>query len=122
MDWDIDVAGTSKVLTDTQTAAEPFNKLSKDYGDKLNNLITPLKYDAFAVVAVAIGEYATHWQPTIEAAAKQVGSSLTGASNAVRAYMNGQHDMVLNAQQAAGRGEIPKPPGSTRPTGGNRAE
>ncbi|MEV0799995.1 DUF6507 family protein [Kribbella sp. NPDC050281] len=122
MDWDIDVAGTSKVLTDTQTAAEPFNKLSKDYGDKLTNLITPLKYDAFAVVAVAIGEYAQHWQPTIEAAAKQVGSSLTGASNAVKAYMNGQHDMVLNAQQAAGRGEIPKPPGSTRPTAGNRAQ
>ena len=122
MDWDIDVAGTSKVLTDTQTAAKPFDKLSKDYGDKLNNLMTPLKYDAFAVVAVAIGEYAQHWQPTIEAAAKQVGASLTGASNAVKAYMNGQHDMVLNAQQAAGRGEIPKPPGSTRPTGGNRAE
>ena len=121
MDWDIDVAGTSKVLTDTQTAAKPFDKLSKSYGDKLTDLVTALKYESFAVVAVAIGEYAQHWQPTIEAAAKQVGSSLTGGSNALKAYMNGQHEMALNAQQAAGRGEIPKPPGSKRPTGGNKA-
>jgi hypothetical protein len=121
VDWDIDVAGVSKVLTDTSTAAEPFNGLAKTYGDKLNSLMTAMNYEVFAVVAAAVGEYAQHWSPTIEAAAKQVGSSLTGAQNAVKAYMGGQEEMALNAQRAAGRGEIPQPPGSTAPTGGNKA-
>lgn len=120
MDWDIDVAGVSKVLTDTSTAAEPFNGLATTYGEKLNSLMTAMEYEAFAVVAVAVGEYGQHWGPTIEAAAKQVTSSVMGAQNAVKAYMGGQEEMALNAQRAAGRGEVPQPPGSTA-SGRNRA-
>ena len=121
MDWDIDVEGVNRVLTATSTAAEPFNGLTKTYGDNLTNIMNGLNYDVFVVVASAVGEYSQHWAPTIEAAAKQVGASLIGARNAVMAYMNGQEEMALNAQRAAGRGEVPQPPGSTAPHGGNRA-
>jgi hypothetical protein len=121
VDWDIDVPGVSKVLTDTQTAAQPFDTLTKTYGAKLEAIMNGLNYDVFTVVAAAVGEYAQHWAPTLEAAAKQAGASLTGAQNAVMAYMNGQEEMALNAQRAAGRGEIPQPPGSTQPAGRNRA-
>lgn len=111
MDWDIDVEGVTKVLTDTATAAEPFNTLAKSYGDNLTNIMNGLNFDVFVVVASAVGEYSQHWAPTIEAAAKQVGASLTGAQNAVKAYMEGQNEMALNAQRAAAAGEIPNPPG-----------
>jgi hypothetical protein len=120
VDWDIDVPGVSKVLTDTQTAAQPFDGLAKQYGDNLTTIMNGLNYDVFTVVAAAVGEYAQHWGQTLESAAKQIGASLTGAQNAVMAYMNGQEEMAINAQQAAGRGEIPQPPGSTA-SGRNRA-
>ncbi|TDD28017.1 hypothetical protein E1218_08780 [Kribbella turkmenica] len=121
MDWDIDVEGVNKVLTDTVNEAKPFDGLAKTYGTNLGAIVEGLNYDVFTVVAVAIGEYAQHWSPTLEAAAKQVGASLTGAQNAVKAYMEGQSEMALNAQRAAAKGEIPNPPGGTRPTGGNKA-
>lgn len=121
MDWDIDVPGVNKVLTDTQASAEPFNGLAKSYGDNLTNIMNGLNYDVFVVVASAVGEYSQHWAPTIEAAAKQVGASLTGAMNATKAYMDGQAEMAQNAQQMAARGEMPPMPGSTAPTGGNKA-
>ena len=123
MDWDIDVAGVNKVLTDTVTEAEPFDGLAKTYGENLGAIMEGLNYDVFTVVAVAISEYAEHWAPTLEAAATQVGASLTGAQNAVTAYMDGQEEMALNAQRAAANGEIPDPPGgsSTQPTGENKA-
>ena len=122
MDWDIDIEGSIKVLTDTSNAAKPFDGLAKSYGDKLGAIAEGLKYDVFTVVAAAVGEYATHWSPTIEAAAKQVGASLTGAQNALKAYAEGHNEMALNAQRAAGRGEIPNPPGGNpQPTGRNKA-
>lgn len=120
MDWDIDVEGVNAVLTDTVTAAEPFDGLAKTYGTSLQAIADGLNYDVFTVVAAALGEYATHWSPTLEAAAKQVGASLTGAQNAVKAYMEGQNEMALNAQRAAGRGEVPDPPGGNN-GGGNKA-
>ena len=121
MDWDIDVPGVNKVLTDTVTEAKPFDGLAKGYGDKLGAIMEGLKYDTFTVVAVALSEYAQHWSPTLEAAAKQVGASLTGAQNAVKAYMDGQEEMALTAQRAAANGVIPNPPGSKQPSGRNRA-
>ncbi|TDD58544.1 hypothetical protein E1263_18695 [Kribbella antibiotica] len=111
MDWDINVEGVSKVLTDTGAAATPFDGLAKDYGTKLQTVSEGLNYSSFMVVAAAIGEYAQHWAPTIEAAAKQMSASLMGAQNAVKAYMEGQNEMALNAQRAAGRGEMPVVPG-----------
>ncbi|GAA1717140.1 DUF6507 family protein [Kribbella sp. NPDC056951] len=119
MDWDINVEAVSKVLQDTSTAATPFDQLAKDYGTKLQTVADGLNYSTFTVVAGALGEYATHWSPTLEAAAKQIGASLTGAQNAVKAYMEGQNEMALNAQRAAGRGEMPQVPGVNR--GANRA-
>ena len=123
MDWDIDVEGVNKVLTDTVNEAKPFDGLAKTYGTNLEAIVKGLDYDVFTVVAVAVGEYAQHWGPTLEAAAKQVGASLTGAQNAVKAYMEGQSEMALNAQQAAANGEIPDPPGGAnkQPVGGNKA-
>ncbi len=121
MDWDIDIEGVNKVLTDTVAEAKPFDGLAKAYGTNLGAIAEGLKYDMFMVVAAALGEYAQHWSPTLEAAAKQVGASLTGAQNAVKAYMEGQSEMALTAQRAAANGEIPNPPGGARPTGGNRA-
>lgn len=120
MDWDIDVEGVNSVLRKTQTAAHPFDGLAKSYGEDLTAIMNGLDYDIFKIVAGAVGEYSQHWAPTLEAAAKQVGASLTGAQNATKAYMAGQAEMAQNAQRAAARGEIPQPPGS-RPTGGNRA-
>ncbi len=122
MDWDIDVAGASKVLTDTVTEAEPFDGLAKSYGEQLGAIMEGLKYETFTIVAVALSEYGQHWQPTLEAAAKQVGASLTGAQNALKAYMDGQEEMVMNAQRNAKNGVVPNPPGgNTQPTGGNKA-
>lgn len=120
MDWDIDIEGAVKVLTDTSTAAQPFDGLAKDYGTKLQTISEGLNWDVFTVVAAAVGEYAQHWSPTLEAAAKQIGASLTGAQNAIKAYQDGQAEMALNAQRAAGRGEMPAVPGVNR--GRNRAE
>jgi hypothetical protein len=123
VDWDIDVAGASKVLTDTVTEAEPFDGLAKSYGEQLGAIMEGLNYETFTIVAVALSEYGQHWQPTLEAAAKQVGASLTGAQNALQAYMDGQEEMVLNAQRNAAKGEVPNPPGGNNkpPTGGNKA-
>jgi hypothetical protein len=124
VDWDIDIEGVNKVLTDTVTEAEPFDGLVTTYGENLGAIMEGLNYDIFTIVAVAIGEYAEHWAPTLEAAATQVGASLTGAHNAVTAYMEGQEEMALNAQQAAADGEIPDPPGTPnepKPTGENIA-
>lgn len=112
MDWDIDVDGVEAVLKNTQSAALPFDGLTKAYGENLTNLMNGLDYDIFKVVASAIGEYSQHWAPKLEASALQVGASLTGAQNATIAYMNGQTEMAENAQRAAGAGEIPAPPGS----------
>jgi hypothetical protein len=119
VDWDIDVEGVSQVLTDTVTAAQPFDGLAKGYGEKMGTIVEGLNFEVFTVVAAAIGDYANHWAPTLEAAAKQVGASLTGAQNAVKAYMEGQNEMALNAQRMAGRGEMPTPAGTHA---GNRAE
>jgi hypothetical protein len=85
VDWDIDVPGVTQVLTDTVTEAEPFDGLAKTYSTNLGAIVEGLNYDVFTVVAAALGEYAQHWAPTLEAAAKQVGASLTGAQNAVNA-------------------------------------
>ncbi|MFI5735735.1 DUF6507 family protein [Kribbella sp. NPDC051587] len=120
MDWNIDVEASSKVLTDTGKAAEPFDGLAKDYGTRLQTIADGMKYDVFTVVAAAVGEYAQHWSPTIEAAAKQIGASLTGAQNAIKAYMDGQNEMAMNAQQMAGRNEMPAVPG-VNAGGRNRA-
>jgi hypothetical protein len=121
VDWDIDVAGVNKVLQDTVKEAEPFDGLAKTYGEKLNTIMTGLDYDAYKVVAVAMGEFAQHWSPTLEAAAKQVGASLTGAQNAVKAYMDGQEEMALTAQRAAKNGVIPDPPGGRNSRGRSKA-
>jgi len=123
VDWDVDVPGVNSVLKKTQAAAKPFDGLAKSYGDDLTDIMNGLNYDIFKVVASAVGEYSKHWAPTLEASAKQVGASLTGAMNATKAFMAGQEEMVQNAQRAAVRGEIPKlPPGSTKPSGRNRAQ
>ena len=45
----------------------------------------------------------------LEAAATQVTASLTGLQNALEAYLNGQEEMVLNAQRNAANGYIPDP-------------
>ena len=107
MDWDIDVDGVNTVLQATADAAAPFDRIVKEYGDDLTNIMHGLDYDVFKVVGAAIGEYSQHWAPTLEAAAKQVGASMTGASEAVKAYMNGQEEMAQNAQRAAARGQLP---------------
>lgn len=122
MDWDIDVEGVNQVLTATATAAEPFNGLATTYGDSVNSLIEGLNYDIFAVVAMAVGEYAEHWGPTLEAAATQVSASMHGAVNAVTAYLEGQETMAENAQRQASLG-IVEIPGSTvtDPNGGDTA-
>ncbi|GAA0585213.1 hypothetical protein HPO96_10315 [Kribbella sandramycini] len=105
--WNIDVAAVSDVLQKTATAVEPFNAHSKSYNDRLNNVTVALKWDIFTVVAVAVSEYGAHWQPIIQAAATQVEASLTGATNAVKAYNAGQTEMAANAQRAAGNGVVP---------------
>lgn len=135
MDWDIDVEGTYKVLTDTAAAAEPFNELLTAYNESLTALMHGTTYvvlgagdrragarggpnflagDVAAlgclnVVTAAIGEYAEHWASTLEDAATQVTASLTGAQNAVLAYMEGQEGMAMNAQRAAANGFVPDP-------------
>jgi hypothetical protein len=124
VDWDIDIEGVNKVLTDTVTEVEPFDGLVTTYGDNLKAIMTGLDYDIFTIVAVAVGEYSEHWAPILEAAATQVGASLTGAHDAVTAYMEGQEEMALNAQQNASDGVIPDPPGTpdeSKPTGENIA-
>jgi Family of unknown function (DUF6507) len=123
VDWDINVEGVNGVLQRTVTAAEPFDGMAKSYGTSLQKVAEGLNWQMFSVVAASLGEYAQHWSPNLEAAAKQVGASLTGAQNAVKAYMAGQEEMALRAQQAAQNGVIPDPPGSTSRTnpGRNRA-
>jgi hypothetical protein len=111
VDWNIDVAGVNDVLQKTATAAEPFDGLAKTYGSSLQGLSEGLNWQSFSVVAASLGEYAQHWAPNLEAAAKQVGASVTGASNAVKAYMAGQEEMAMTAQRAAKAGVIPDPPG-----------
>jgi ABC-type transporter Mla subunit MlaD len=118
VDWKIDLDGVQTTLTNTAKAAEPLEGLVKSYGDDLTNLINGLNYDVFKVVAAAIGEYSQHWAPTIESAAKQINASLTGASEAVKAYANGQEEMAQNAQRAASQGLMP---GERPPGGRNRA-
>jgi len=120
VDWNINVDGAVKVLTDTSTAAQPFDALAKDYGTKLQTISDGLNYDVFTVVAAAVGEYAQHWSPTLEAAAKQISASLTGAQNAIKAYMDGQNEMAMTAQQMAARNEMPAVPG-VGANGRNRA-
>lgn len=111
MDWNINVEGVNGVLQKTATAAEPFDGLAKTYGTSLQGLAEGLNWQSFSVVAASLGEYAQHWAPNLEAAAKQVGASVTGAQNAVNAYMAGQEEMAMNAQRAAKAGVIPDPPG-----------
>jgi hypothetical protein len=134
VDWDIDVEGTAKVLIDTATAAQPFNDLLTSYGEELEAVMRGTTYVVGAthgarsrgdqggmlggdvaamgclnIVSAAIGEYSTHWAPTLEAAATQVSASLTGLQNALEAYLNGQEEMVMNAQRNAANGYIPDP-------------
>jgi hypothetical protein len=135
VDWDIDVESTIKVLMTTARVAEPFNDLLTTYNESLTALMQGTTYmvveggarmagarggqgfmagDTAAlgclnIVAAAIGEYAEHWAPTLEDAATQVTASLTGAQNALEAYMEGQEGMVMNAQRAAANGFVPDP-------------
>ncbi|WP_350275964.1 DUF6507 family protein [Kribbella sp. HUAS MG21] len=122
MDWDIDVDGVNQVLSATATAAEPFEALGISYGDSLGATIEGLNYDVFSVVAVAVAEYAEHWSPIVEAAARQVSASMYGTVNAVTAYMEGQETMAETAQRQASLG-IVEIPGSTvpDPNGGDTA-
>jgi hypothetical protein len=148
VDWDIDVEGAGQVLIDTATAAEPFNALLTTYGEELTALMQGTTYmvvdsgarlagargdgggtlagDVAAlgclnVVSAAIGEYSEHWAPTLEDAATQVTASLTGLQNALEAYMAGQEEMVMNAQQNAANGYIPDPTDAMPTTGGDVA-
>ncbi|WP_405058955.1 DUF6507 family protein [Kribbella sp. NBC_01505] len=111
MDWDIRPEGVQKVLTDTQTAATQFDPLAKQYSDNIRNAMVGTNDLMFGVIAVAIGEYSEHWGPSLESAAKQVGASITGAYNATKAYIDGQNEMVLNAQREAAAGYTPPQPG-----------
>jgi hypothetical protein len=147
VDWNIDVEGTGQVLMDTATAAEPFNGLLTTYGEELTALMQGTTYvfraagsrvagargngstlggsvaalGCLNVVAAAIGEYAEHWAPTLEAAATQVTASLTGAQNALEAYLTGQEEMVMNAQRNAANGFIPDPTDAMPTVGGDVA-
>ena len=123
MDWDINVEGVNGVLQKTATVVEPFDGYAKTYGESVKGLAEGLNWQMFAVVSASLGEFAQHWGPNLEAAAKQVGASLTGCQNAVKAYMAGQEEMALRAQQQAQNGIIPDVPGSTSHTnpGRNRA-
>ena len=123
MDWNIDLEGSGLVLMRTANAAAPFNKLATDYGESLAAIMEGLNYDIFALVATAVGEYSEHWAPTLNAAATQVGASLTGLQNALQAYVDGQEEMAMNAQYQASIGYIPELPGSTvtDPNGGDTA-
>jgi hypothetical protein len=128
VDWDIDPQGVISVLKKTEAAATPLDDLVKSYGTTLNDLMQglgkpPADLGALQLVAASLGEFAVHWQPSLESSIKQIGASMTGAVNATTAYQNGQVEMAQNAQRAAANGEIPPPPGSARRNhGGNRAE
>jgi hypothetical protein len=120
VDWNIQPGGVSEVLTTTQEVAKGFDPLAKKYGDCMNNTMVGLNTPLFSVIAAAVGEYATHWNPTLESAAKQVGASITGAATATKAYMEGQQEMAMNAQRAAAAGILPPAPGDPQPTNSGR--
>lgn len=129
MDWDIDPQAVVGVLKKTEAAAKPLDALTQKYGACLNDIIqqglipTMPELGSVKLVAASLGEFATHWQPSIESSVKQVGASMMGAYNATVAYMKGQEEMAATAQRAAANGEIPPPPGSARRNhGGVRAE
>ncbi|MBB6120687.1 DUF6507 family protein [Nocardiopsis algeriensis] len=67
-------------------------------------------------IAIALGEFAGHYFGVMGDMVALTCSGITGASDATTAYVNGNHEMALEAQENAG--VIPDPPPAPTQGGG----
>jgi hypothetical protein len=123
MDWDIDPPAVGKVLQTTAQQATAFEGHAKEYADYAQQAVTGAQA---TFVGQAVVEVLTFYKDAWRDIADQIDASLTGAKDATVAYLNGQHEMALNAQRnatdAAGKRQAAEAKAARQRKRGYRAE
>ena len=104
--WDIDPPGVSKVVTTVGghvvgpdgKGGSGLAKEIKDFGTHVGNAAESA---ASMPVGTALKEFVEHYSKNLKAMADKTGSCASGAVEATKAYINGDHEMALEAQQKA---------------------
>ncbi|OOC55570.1 MULTISPECIES: DUF6507 family protein [Nocardiopsis] len=115
--WNIRPADVGAVLSSTaahigdEEGTEGLTGHIKDIEGHLTDLSTGVRS---VPVSIALGEFAGHYFGVMGDMVSQTISGLTGAGDATTAYVNGNHEMALEAQSNAG--VVPEP--VTQPGGG----
>jgi hypothetical protein len=96
--WDIDPAGVGRVLKQTQSVAQGFQTHVTAMGSAME---TAAPNTSSQLVASALGGFAEKVTPQIESVINLTGSAMTGCSQAVKAYADGDMEMAERAQANA---------------------
>ncbi|WP_163568525.1 DUF6507 family protein [Fodinicola feengrottensis] len=101
--WDLHVPAIQGVLTKTQGVAKGFEA-------EMTSLQTSMQNGTQAtqsqIIATAMSTFADKIKP-LEFVVKRTGDAMTGAVNAVNAYVKGDLEMAANAQKAASSATVP---------------
>jgi Family of unknown function (DUF6507) len=117
-DWDIQPQGVQDVVQRTVNRADDIEAWGTNYSEHMQNaatyagtLHTPGQpRPEMGIVGAALSEFAQATQTDLQAIVARVGASLTGASDATMAYVNGDLDMAADAQRAALATPVPQLP------------
>lgn len=107
--WDIDPVGVQAVLEKTVEFAKKIEPWGKDYAAHLQSSATSAgtlymgtgERPQAGLVGAALAEFAEKTQTDLATVAARAGASLTGASEATKAYLNGDLEMAAEAQREA---------------------
>jgi hypothetical protein len=103
--WDISPPGVQSVVTkvgghvtDGHGGGETLEHHLKDFGDHLENAGNGA---ASSPINTALKEFVDHYSPTLKGMATKTGSCIKGAVDATKAYIQGDHEMAVEAQKKA---------------------
>ncbi|GLY92150.1 DUF6507 family protein [Actinoallomurus iriomotensis] len=101
--WKVKPEGVKGVVTRTVAAAKPFEGQYKSFVDNLNAAGQNCQS---GIVSKALTDFATHHQLTLPRIVKRTHNSLNGAVKATNAYIEGDHQMMLDAQRNAAKAPV----------------
>ncbi|MEO3751585.1 DUF6507 family protein [Streptomyces sp. B6B3] len=107
--WDIQPLGVRDVLDRTVDRANDIEGWGSGYSDHLNNAATYAgtlamngqAAPAMGIVGAALNEFAEATQTDVQYIVARASASLTGASDATMAYVDGDLEMAAEAQRQA---------------------
>jgi hypothetical protein len=110
--WDIHPVEVRGVLARTKGVAGEFDEHTSATQSALDGAATESSSD---LVAGALAGFVSAYRDDMRFMFRQVEAAVTGAATAVNAYLQGDHEMVLNAQEQVAKTPDPT---ATMPGGG----